>query len=178
MGSKRTNEESEVSAAAELEALVQSQLEHALDGEKRGLKIYESLRNLNEVIGTQYGDRVLYELLQNAHDAHAAGDHGKIAIRLVVEGPEKGTLYVANGGIGFRAEDVEAIRNIGTSAKEVGEGIGTKGLGFRSIEALTDDVRIFSQATARKSERFDGYCVRFGDVAEIEALLVKLGAGP
>jgi hypothetical protein len=48
------------SAVAKLEALVKSQLEHAVDGEKRGLKIYESLRNLNEVIGTQYGDRVLY----------------------------------------------------------------------------------------------------------------------
>ena len=172
--SERTNRgrDTEDSTATELDALAQSQLEHALDAEKRGLKVYESLRNLTEVIGTQYGDRVLYELIQNAHDAHPAGDHGKIAIRLVVEGPEKGTLYVANWGVGFRHEDVEAIRNIGTTSKEVGEGIGNKGLGFRSIEALTDDPQIYSQPMARKSKRFDGYCFRLGDVAEIEALLV------
>lgn len=162
-------------AAAELEAVVRSQLEHAVDDERRGLKVYESLRNLSEIIGTQYGDRVLYELIQNAHDAHLPGDHGKIAIRLVVETGQKGTLYVANGGIGFRRKDVEAIRNVGTSAKEVGEGIGNKGIGFRSIEALTDDPQIYSQPMARKSKRFDGYCFRFGDVAEIEALLVSFG---
>lgn len=162
--------------AAKLDERVRSELELALDAERRGSKIYQSLRNLSEVIGTQYGDRVLYELIQNAHDAHPAGDHGKIAIRLVAEGPEKGSLYVANGGVGFRDEDVDAIRNIGTTAKEVGEGIGNKGLGFRSIEALTDDPRIYSQSTAKRSGRFEGYCFRFGDGDEIEALLVSLGA--
>jgi len=161
--------------AAELRANVQDQLENALHAEKRGLPVYESLRNLNEIIGAQYGDRVLYELIQNAHDAHPASGHGKIAIRLVVESSEEGTLYVANGGVGFRAKDLKAIRNIGTSAKEVGEGIGNKGLGFRSIEALTDDPRIYSQPTARKSDRFDGYCFRFGNAAEIEALLASFG---
>ncbi len=45
-------------------------LRHALDGHRKDLKVYESLQNLNEVIGTEYGDRVLYELIQNAHDAH------------------------------------------------------------------------------------------------------------
>ena len=119
--SERLIDDTSGSAAAKLKATVKSQLEHALDGERRGLKIYESLRNLNEVIGTQYGDRVLYELIQNAHDAHPSGNYGKIAIRLVVERPDKGTLYVANGGNGFRWKDVESIRNLGTSAKAVGE---------------------------------------------------------
>lgn len=61
--SKRSIDDTSGSAAAELTAIVKSQLEHAVDGERRGLKVYESLRNLNEVIGTQYGDRVLYELI-------------------------------------------------------------------------------------------------------------------
>ena len=51
-------------------------LRHAVYGHRNGLKVYESLRNLNEVIGTEYGDRVLYELIQNAHDAHRADDRG------------------------------------------------------------------------------------------------------
>ena len=91
--------------AAELASLVQSQLEHAVDGERRGLKVYESLYNLNEVIGTQYGDRVLYELIQNAHDAHSAGERGTISVRLVVHSKTEGVLYIANGGTGFRRKD-------------------------------------------------------------------------
>ena len=59
-------------AAEAIEKGTSSQLEHALDGHRRGLKVYESLKSLNEVIGTQYGERTLFELLQNAHDAHAA----------------------------------------------------------------------------------------------------------
>ena len=95
-------------------------LEHAVDAERRGLKVYESLRSLSEVIGTEfgteYGDRVLYELIQNAHDAHRPGDNGRIATKLVVRSETEGTLYIANGGSGFRAKDVDAIRNLATSA--------------------------------------------------------------
>jgi phosphoglycerate-specific signal transduction histidine kinase len=134
----------------ELEAQVQSVLEHAVDAQKRGLKVYESLQNLNEVIGTEYGDRVLYELMQNAHDAHDPDDRGSIAIRLVIQSDSDGVLYIANGGNGFRHKDVEAVKNLAISAKDVGEGIGNKGLGFRSVEALTDDVRIYSQTRARR----------------------------
>jgi anti-sigma regulatory factor (Ser/Thr protein kinase) len=159
------------SAEIELESLVRSQLENAVDAERRGLKVYESLHNLNEVIGAQYGDRVLYELIQNAHDAHRAGEHGKISIRLAVRSETDGALYIANGGTGFRRQDIEAVRNLAISAKEIGEGIGNKGLGFRSIEALTDDVQIFSQAIARRFDHFDGYCFRFASIQEIEELL-------
>lgn len=147
-------------------------LKHAVDAQRKGLKVYESLRNLNEVIGTEYGDRVLYELIQNAHDAHQPNnDEGRIAIRLVVRSETDGTLYIANGGRGFRPEDAEAIMNLAVSAKGVGEGIGNKGLGFRSIEALTDDVRIFSCGGRNETKRFDGYCFRFAQEGEIEGIL-------
>ena len=161
--------------ASDLEAQARSVLEHAVDAERRGLKVYESLRSLSEVIGTEYGDRVLYELIQNAHDAHRPGDNGRIAIRLVVRSETEGTLYIANGGSGFRAKDVDAIKNLATSAKEVGEGIGNKGLGFRSVEALTDDVRIFSREGRKKAVRFDGYCFRFAREKEIENILQSDG---
>ena len=60
--------------------LAASQLAHALDARRRGLKVYESLKSLNDVIGTQYGDRVIFELIQNAHDAQYQGEHGEIAV--------------------------------------------------------------------------------------------------
>jgi len=157
--------------ADELNRQVRAVLNHAVIAHRDKIKVYESLRNLNAVVGTEYGDRVLYELIQNAHDAHRAEDRGRIAVRLSVRSARDGTLYVANGGTGFRWKDVAAIMNLATTAKEIGESIGNKGLGFRSIEALTDDVRIFSRIGRSESGRFDGYCFRFATVDEIEALL-------
>ena len=157
--------------AEDLNRHVRAVLSHAVTAHRDGNKVYESLRNLNDVIGTEYGDRVLYELIQNAHDAHRADDQGRIAVRLVVRSESDGTLYVANGGGGFRREDVDAIMNLATTAKEIGEGIGNKGLGFRSVGALTDDVRIFSREGRSDSSRFDGYCFRFASLEEIEDLL-------
>ena len=157
--------------AEDLNRQVGAVLSHAVDAHRKELKVYKSLRNLNEVVSTEYGDRVLYELIQNAHDAHRADDQGRIAVRLVVRSETDGTLYVANGGSGFRRTDVDAIENLATTAKEIGEGIGNKGLGFRSIEALTDDVRIFSRRGRSESAWFDGYCFRFATVEEIERLL-------
>ena len=136
----------------DLERQVRDVLDHAVDGWQRGIKIYESLQNLNEVIGAEYGNRVLYELIQNAHDAHVLGDKGQIAVSLDIRSKDNGALYIANGGRGFRREDVEAIKNLAISAKFIGEGIGNKGLGFRSIEALTNDVRIYSQKRQREAK--------------------------
>ncbi|MCA6098158.1 sacsin N-terminal ATP-binding-like domain-containing protein [Bradyrhizobium australafricanum] len=163
-------------AADTIDALTRSLLEHALDAHHRKLKTYESLKNLNDVIGTQYGDRVLFELLQNAHDAHRPDEEGEISIRLVIDGPDRGELLVANKGRPFTASNLEAIRNIGTSDKEIGEGIGNKGLGFRSVEALTDDVHIFSAGRRARADGFDGYCFRFATANEIEERLGHLGA--
>lgn len=154
-----------------LKVHVRNVLTHAIDGHRKDLKVYESLRNLNEVVGTEYGDRALYELIQNAHDAHRSDDRGRIEVRLVVRSNTQGTLYVANGGSGFRKKDVDAIMNIATTEKQIGEGIGNKGLGFRSVEALTDDVQIFSNKTPEQSSEFDGYCFRFASTHEIEQLL-------
>lgn len=164
------------SAAELIGSITRSQLEHALDGQRRGLKVYESLRSLNEIIGTQYGDRVLFELLQNAHDAHAAGDKGEVAIHLTIASDQTGVLLVANKGRPFSGSNFEAVRNIGTSDKEIGEGIGNKGLGFRSIEALTDDVHIYSAGAQMPAPKFDGYCFRFASTNEIAELLEEIGA--
>jgi len=63
-----------------------------------------------------------------------------------------------------------------TSDKEIGDGIGNKGLGFRSVEALTDDVHIFSAGLHAPAPEFKGYCFRFAATDEIAARLVDLGA--
>ena len=116
---------------------------------------------MSEVIGGEYGDRVIFELVQNAHDAHGDGDEGSILLKFVVRGADRGDLYVANKGKGFSWKNVNAIRNIGVSSKSVGEGIGNKGLGFRSVETLSDDPRIYSQQDAVPADEFTGFCFRF-----------------
>lgn len=158
-----------VTPAARLRAMLTSQLDHVARGVQTGIRAYDSLRNISEVIGGEYGDRVIFELIQNAHDAHGPGEQGRILVRLVLGGDAEGDLYIANGGNGFSWDNVDALRNIGLSSKTVGEGIGNKGLGFRSVETLTDDPHIYSQPFPRKAESFSGYCFRFASHSEVVA---------
>lgn len=162
---------SDTTQSEKLRQKVRNVLKHAFDAYQNDLKVYASLSSLNDVIGTEYGDRVLYELIQNAHDAHQPGAQGRIAVSLNIHSKSEGTLYVANGGNGFRSKDLDAIMNLATSAKEIGESIGNKGLGFRSVEALTNDVQIYSRCNLKNSNHFDGYCFRFAKRREIEELL-------
>jgi len=167
--------------ASEIAEIATLQLDYALEGRRRKIKVYESLKNLNEVIGTQYGDRVLFELVQNGHDAHppsTLNGTGEIAVRLLISADDRGELLVANRGRAFTRSNLDSVINIGTSDKRIGEGIGNKGLGFRSVEALTDEVRIFSSSPTGFGSRFDGYCFRFATQEEIEADLLAIGASP
>lgn len=161
--------------AQELYDILDAELDTAATAERRGQKVYHSLQRLSQLIGGEYGDRVIYELLQNAHDAQR-GNLGRIAIHLVVSAQDHGQLYVANDGEGFGLENLQAIRNIANSTKDIGEGIGNKGVGFRSVEALTDDPHVFScRGKAEPRECFDGYCFRLASQNEVEHRLVRLG---
>ncbi|MFL6846315.1 MAG: sacsin N-terminal ATP-binding-like domain-containing protein [Allosphingosinicella sp.] len=164
---RSSDSEARADPAWKLTKTLQDQLRNAVDAALSGLLTYESLRNVSEVIGGEYGDRVIFELVQNAHDAHEDGEEGAILLKLVIDGAENADLFIANMGKGFSWENVNAIRNIGVSSKSVGEGIGNKGLGFRSVETLTEDPRIYSQQLARPAEAFDGYCFRFAGREEV-----------
>lgn len=161
--------------ADDLRRIFDDEIDTASIAAGRGQSIYRSLQKLSQLIGGEYGDRVLYELIQNAHDAQTAANPGRILVRLSIRDPSNGTLIVANGGSGFTLENVQAIRNIATSTKEIGEGIGNKGVGFRSVEALTEDVRIYSRLGDVGSGDFDGYCFRFATREEVEARAQELG---
>ena len=77
---------------------------------------------------------------------------------LADEGPF-GTVYVANRGLPFWEEQVDALSRIGKSSKPPGEAIGNKGLGFRSVSHVCDAPEIYSQRTpGLTSPAFDGFC--------------------
>lgn len=164
--------------AAELLKIFDDELETVVRAEQHEQGVYRSLKKLSELIGGEYGDRVIYELLQNAHDAHASapseGLSTEVAIHLSIDAKDRGELYVANGGFGFSRANVQAVRNIANSTKEVGEGIGNKGVGFRSVEALTDDPHIYScRYPGAVRDHFDGYCFRFAQSEEVRERLAR-----
>ncbi|MQA38518.1 sacsin N-terminal ATP-binding-like domain-containing protein [Rugamonas aquatica] len=164
-----------ISPSKELFQIFDAELDTAATAESRGQKVYQSLKSVSKMIGGEYGNRVIYELLQNAHDAQPGGQ-GKVLIHLIVNSPQEGELLIANGGSGFTRENLDAIRNIASSTKEVGEGIGNKGVGFRSVEALTNDPKVYScRDVAKLRGSFDGYCFRLATQAEIEERMIFLG---
>lgn len=130
----------------------------------------ESLKSISEDTAQEYEGRALLELLQNGHDALSEGGHGRVRFVLDVDEGDYGTLYVANEGQPFRDSNFRAITELGLSDKPAGEGIGNKGLGFRSVLQLTDWPEIYSKSDPGKSA-FDGYCFRFAAADDVRALV-------
>lgn len=93
-----------------------------------------SLSDLTQKVAHEYEDRFLIELIQNGYDAHGRGSSGgRIWVRLDERVSDHGVLYVANTGSPFGFRNFDALSNIAQSSKPPGEGIGNKGLGFRSV---------------------------------------------
>ena len=77
---------------------------------------------------------------------------------------------------GFTSDNVDAISNPALSNKTPGNFIGHKGLGFRSVELLTDGVEIFSKID-RAADTFEGFCFRFASPAD-ESAWVEASSDP
>lgn len=129
---------------------------------KRGRRAALEIKEVTErMLSPEYKGRVLVELLQNAHDAHPARDGvGHVEILLDEDEGEHGVLYVANGGSPLGCKNFEALCSIGLSSKRPDEGIGHKGIGFKSVLQLTAAPELYSVARAT-SKSFDGFCFRF-----------------
>jgi len=130
----------------------------------------ESLKSVSEDTAQEYEGRALFELVQNGYDALDAEERGRMLVLLDLEPGPHGTIYVANEGAPFTDSNFEAITELGLSNKGAGEGIGNKGLGFRSVLQLTDWPEVYSKAH-RRSAAFDGYCFRFATPDDVLALV-------
>jgi hypothetical protein len=142
------------------------------------LSVYPDLKGMCERVSDSYRNRVIIELLQNAHDAHSAvANDGRIKFILdVAEGPH-GTLYVANDGAGFARENFDALCSPTRTTKDVNEAIGNKGVGFLSVFQVCAHPEIFSRLSW-ESPDFDGFCFQFADDLTLTQFLEeeKLGA--
>jgi hypothetical protein len=165
-----------VSAAAYVRSIFEREMGVTLNNAKAGSKRDEAMRELTREAANLYARRVLRELIQNAYDGARTAASPKILLRLDLSDGPHGTIYVANNGQGFSLENVDAISNPAMSNKTPGNFIGHKGLGFRSVELLSDKVEILSKAD-HASTTFDGFCFRFAS-SEDERTWVERSAEP
>ncbi|MFB7122986.1 sacsin N-terminal ATP-binding-like domain-containing protein [Kitasatospora sp. NPDC056273] len=128
---------------------------------------------IEEILAPEYKGRVLVELLQNAHDAHLAkpGD-GRVEILLDETEGEHGVLYVANGGRELTPKRFDALRRVASSSKRPDEGIGHKGVGFKSVRQLAEAPELYS-VSGPAAKAFDGYCFRFARPSDFDRLAAE-----
>ncbi|WUH92268.1 DUF3883 domain-containing protein [Streptomyces sp. NBC_00433] len=145
---------------------------------KRGRRAALEIKQVTErMLSPEYKGRVLVELLQNAHDAHPARDGvGRVEIVLDEDEGEHGVLYVANGGRPLGYKNFEALCSIGLSSKRPDEGIGHKGVGFKSVLQLTAAPELYSVVGAT-SKAFDGFCFRFARDEDFDWLADQVAPG-
>ncbi len=102
---------------------------------KSSPRLMEDMAAMEKYMAESYGSRIFIELLQNADDAMAS------RVKILNLG---NTLLVANNGRPFNEADVIAISRSGASTKQRGVTIGYRGVGFKSVAYLTNDIVIYS----------------------------------
>lgn len=116
----------------------------------------------------EYGGRFLFELIQNGYDAQPPGGRsGRIEIVFARDEGSHGTLYVANTGRGFTASNARRIRSLGLSDKPIGEGIGNKGIGFKSVLQVCTTPEVYSTLPGGDP----GFCFRFARPEDVPELV-------
>ncbi len=143
------------------------------NGERPTLQVK---RFIEGIISADYHGRTLIELIQNAHDAHDKdSENGRIHILLDETEGEFGTLYVANGGNPVSTRNFNAMVDVALSDKPPNEGIGNKGVGFKSVLQFSDRPEVYSKSDNDSSE-FDGFTFRFGQPEDFARLAEPLAA--
>lgn len=127
-----------------------------------------SVKSMIDQTVHEYGGRFLFELIQNGYDEQdSEGDSGSLALVLTHDEGDYGVLYIANTGRGFTHSNVRAIANLGLSDKKIGEGIGNKGVGFKSVLQICDVPEIYSTLP----DGAPGFCFRFASPEDIPGLV-------
>jgi len=99
-------------------------------------KLFKDLAKVEQYIAESYKTRALIELIQNADDAQSTcfGLH-----------EIEGGFIVGNNGRAFTPEDVESLCRSGSSNKQRGGNtIGYRGIGFKSVVNIANNISVFS----------------------------------
>ena len=163
-----------VRPSALISAATEGRVRHYLADRKQ--RVYSDLKGMCERVSDSYRERVIVELLQNAHDAHdCRATDGRIAITLDLSDGLFGTLTVANFGTGFAERNFDAICSPTMTTKNVNDAIGNKGVGFLSVFQVCSHPEVYSKLPGSRSETFDGFCFAFADDAAVGRFLAQIG---
>ena len=100
--------------------------------------LLNDLASMERYMAESYSGRIFVELIQNADDAYSTQ---------VCLFEKNGNVYFANNGKSFDENDVLAISRSGSSTKKRGNGIGYRGIGFKSTTYLSNEILIYSDQT-------------------------------
>lgn len=102
---------------------------------KQSPLILSDLAGLESYISESYTNRSFIELLQNADDAHST--------HFLVE-KYNGYLIIANNGRCFNELDIISLCRSASSSKVRGRSIGYRGIGFKSVVSIAEEVHLIS----------------------------------
>jgi hypothetical protein len=111
--------------------------------QSRGM--FTELAHIETLLAETYRDRVQYELLQNSDDAGAD--------RVNVSVASDGSVRWANNGRPFNASDAESLCRSATSTKTRGQSIGYRGIGFKSLAAVSSHIEVKSAGVSFSFDR-------------------------
>ncbi|OZD03574.1 hypothetical protein CH281_12205 [Rhodococcus sp. 06-221-2] len=106
-----------------------------LDEAQRSPQMLADLAGLERYVSESYSNRAFIELLQNSDDA------GATELEFVLG---DNWLAVANNGRRFNLSDFRSLCRSAASNKERGNGIGYRGIGFKSIVGITTQIHLYS----------------------------------
>lgn len=128
----------QILTSGDLKTVVKYLRDQGLETNERALKgMSESERYLQQA----YAGRYLFELIQNVRDANKqAGIDGSVFIEIAND-----VISIANTGSPFSKKGVWSITTIGDSTKDSREFIGFKGIGFKSVQEISETPKIITQ---------------------------------
>ena len=125
-------------SSSELKKIVEELFEDSKKTPERGLK---AIAEAEKYLQQAYDGRYFFELIQNVRDANKEiNQDGEIFIKL-----DDRMLTIANTGAEFSKEGFEGITTIGQSTKQSQDYIGFKGIGFKSIQEITEEPKIITK---------------------------------
>ncbi|OYW40755.1 MAG: hypothetical protein B7Z35_00745 [Hydrogenophilales bacterium 12-61-10] len=165
--SRPSTPDTTVDAAARIYAFTDAIVREALTA-RALVDTLKGAKKFIEQAAREYAERFLFELIQNAYDAQPPASRGRVLVVFDATEGEFGCVYVANTGRPFTDDNFRAVCEIAQSSKRPGEGIGNKGVGFKSVLQVAAWPEIYSRGS--QGVGFDGYCFRFADPAAMRTL--------
>jgi Protein NO VEIN, C-terminal len=111
------------------------------DSKKTPLRGLSAIAEAEKYLRQAYEGRYFFELIQNVRDANKEiNKDGNLFIVVTDD-----YLSVSNTGAPFSKKGIESITTIGESTKESQDFIGFKGIGFKSVQEITNTPQILTR---------------------------------